>query len=380
MNFIFDPIVLTIPESTDKADINRFVEQINIWSQEVIARRHSFFVSGFYIGVLVNTNRYPEVHTLQPIWEKVSVPVLDIQTISSVCRGLLKRLPYFEDHEDLQNIIGVNAESVRTIPDLDYRFSKDRDIELFIAFREMLGYVAYAKEKSPPLSFEDLSIATHPISNTNFIEISAEILKYDGDMLLTSSVPLITNPNDLLQTRELNDIWQNIEPKLKINLILMAETLTEMNVLDIRGIDHIFYKHDDLGNVKISDPGKLWWMQNRKQILGDSLLSLPNLIYERSFIKDFESCRNIYDRLQLQSTLIRVSLILVRNNGNIALLKAKGGIEYENYTGKRLWNASVGHFRVSDRLRVNCIAESNSLILYNFGSHDYCERDCLRNL
>jgi hypothetical protein len=66
-----------------------------------------------------------------------------------------------------------------------------------------------------------------------------------------------------------------------------------------------------------------------------------------------------------------VATQLEESEGNTAPLKQQGGIQYDNYAGKRLGKQPIGHFRISRGIRVSCMAENGGLTLRHFGAHDY---------
>lgn len=150
-------------------------------------------------------------------------------------------------------------------------------------------------------------------------------------------------------------------------LAMMAEADAIIPVTKIDGLSTALYDADET-NAVISDWGMLIWQRICKEVLGGELLPFPRLRYENSFISDVKSKPN--DRVQLQSCLAKVATILEQSNGNTAKLKESGGFQYDNYTKKKLPKTGqpIGHFRVSQELRVSCIAEDGGLTLRHFGN------------
>lgn len=160
-----------------------------------------------------------------------------------------------------------------------------------------------------------------------------------------------------------------------VQLALMAEGEAALPVAELEDLSRALFDSDaELGII--SDWGALVWSQARETLLGGELLAFPRLRYTGSFQKDVRSIKDQGQRVALQATLARVSVLLEQANGNRAHLRSDGSIQYETYTH----HASIDHFRVSLSLRVNCRAEDGGLTVLNFGSHDYCERDCLRSV
>ena len=126
-------------------------------------------------------------------------------------------------------------------------------------------------------------------------------------------------------------------------------------------------ERDQHGNTSISEWGLLVWNRLKSELLGESLLPFPRLVYLPSFIRDFERAQT-QDRIRLQETLAEIATILEENEGNAAKLKQHGGLQYDNYVNKRDEEGRpIGHFRVSRGLRVSCVYKGGKLYLRQFG-------------
>lgn len=137
---------------------------------------------------------------------------------------------------------------------------------------------------------------------------------------------------------------------------------------DFKGIPETLY--DTLNDeVHPSIWGELAWNKVKTEILEKELVEMPFLCYEQSFIEDFKKTRNAKEKAKLQETLAKASVLLQSSNGDIAELRKNGGLQYENYAN------GIGHFRISDALRVSCIKDENTncLRLRHYGVHDYVE-------
>lgn len=158
-----------------------------------------------------------------------------------------------------------------------------------------------------------------------------------------------------------------------VPLALMAEGKADLPVADVADLSRAIF--DTLADrAFISDWGSLVWNQVRDIFFGEELLAFPRLRYSGSFQRDFRAIRETKQKVELQSILARVSALLEQFNGNRTQLRNNGGLQYETYNS----HPAIDHFRVSLALRVNCRAEDSGLTLLNFGSHDYCEKACLR--
>lgn len=127
---------------------------------------------------------------------------------------------------------------------------------------------------------------------------------------------------------------------------------------------------DQDGNAMISDWGLLVWNRMKAGILGEAPIAFPRLVWEPSFKKDFAAA-TAQERISLQETLALVSMLLEDAGGDPAALKRHGGLQYDNYTGKKaVQGRPIGHFRISQGVRASCIAEEGILKLRHFGAHD----------
>ncbi|GAB4532394.1 MAG: hypothetical protein Kow0063_12920 [Anaerolineae bacterium] len=126
-------------------------------------------------------------------------------------------------------------------------------------------------------------------------------------------------------------------------------------------------ERDQEGNVSISEWGLLVWNRLKGKLLGESLLLFPRLVYSPSFKKDFERAQE-QDKVRLQETLAKVATILEETNGNTAQLKQDGGLQYDNYVNKQdEEKRPIGHFRISQGIRVSCVSKNGKLYLRRFG-------------
>lgn len=156
---------------------------------------------------------------------------------------------------------------------------------------------------------------------------------------------------------------QTIESNAKN--FLLAEV---MGTVEAKFLEHIIpiYKQEIDDVAELSPIGLLAWLEFKKEILEQNLLSFDSLEYQPSFKDDFKDKKR--DVVKLQEVLAKVSYLWQQNNGNIAVLKSDGGLQYENFKGK---NADIGHFRVTQETRVSCVIRDGKLVLRHFGEHDY---------
>lgn len=129
------------------------------------------------------------------------------------------------------------------------------------------------------------------------------------------------------------------------------------------------------GTAILSLWGALVWSQTRDDLLADDLVPLPGLVHEKSFARDFRDCTNPAERVVLQQTLAKAAKLLRAGQGGTRDLKADGGLQYSDYENRRHGADPIGHFRVTQGLRVSCVARNGELHLRHYGAHDYVNDD-----
>ncbi len=121
--------------------------------------------------------------------------------------------------------------------------------------------------------------------------------------------------------------------------------------------------------MTLSTWGKLVWTRCKKELLSQELIEFPKLSYDSSFRQDYKQIARPEDQVQLQETLAKVSMLLQQSHGDTIRLKQDGGLQYDNYTGKsfQVHGQPIGHFRVTQALRVSCISKLGVLYLRKYG-------------
>ena len=125
------------------------------------------------------------------------------------------------------------------------------------------------------------------------------------------------------------------------------------------------------GYVILSVWGTLVWNKIKQELLAESLTTLPCLIYAPTFKTDFKNSNRALDKMKLQEVLAKTSILLEKERGSTRLLKTDSGLLYEDLNNRSLQGRPVGHFRVTQSLRISCVAENGGLRLLHYGEHDY---------
>lgn len=121
----------------------------------------------------------------------------------------------------------------------------------------------------------------------------------------------------------------------------------------------------DAEHAWLNEWGQFLWARQKVAVLGDGdLVRFPSLVYSDRFQRDFASWENRQERAKLQETLVKVSGLWRRNG--LAALRRDSGLLYETYENR----GDIGHFRVTQGLRVSCEPQGEVLVLRRFGAHD----------
>ena len=208
MNLLVDPILLTLPESTaDEDHILSFVHSLCTWNNEVRKGTHQFWTAENYVEALQASNRYPTYNALSNLWAQSDIDTIGVHDAFRACRTLIEGNIYHFDDLTLPDSIAVYEDQVHVDPNLIARLPE----AVAKAFRETLGYVAYARERNHPAIVEDLVLVTHPhpIHADNKIQIDAPIETNQGQDQLETDIPLAANPTDLLGMVDLQTFWDD---------------------------------------------------------------------------------------------------------------------------------------------------------------------------
>ena len=121
------------------------------------------------------------------------------------------------------------------------------------------------------------------------------------------------------------------------------------------------------GKMTLSTWGNLIWKQCKDDLLSGDLISFSRLEYQDTFRADYNRVREKNKRVKLQETLATVTRLLNESNGDPAILRQHGGIQYSKYTNK----GNIDHFRVTQSVRVSCVCKEGKLILNHYDEqHD----------
>ena len=152
--------------------------------------------------------------------------------------------------------------------------------------------------------------------------------------------------------------------------VLLYEGGKEFVTAEFSNIRESLYDELD-GKIYPSLWGNLIWNQVKNKFLSERIIALPRIRYADSFVKDFQNILDKNEKIKLQEVLAKVSVLLDRESGSTRLLKADGGIQYEDFNNKQHKGIPIGHFRITQSVRVSCLAENGELTLRHYGAHDY---------
>lgn len=136
----------------------------------------------------------------------------------------------------------------------------------------------------------------------------------------------------------------------------------------------------------LSNWGKLTWNNCKRDLFTHELLEFPCLLYEKSFLKDYER-RTVNEKIkyELHSALAEISATMLRFNGDTSHINL--GFKYKRYEGEKKCEGGykkneLDHFYLNkdDGWRVSCIVKEITnyengkikvLHMRHFGEHDY---------
>jgi putative CRISPR-associated protein (TIGR02619 family) len=117
------------------------------------------------------------------------------------------------------------------------------------------------------------------------------------------------------------------------------------------------------GQMTLSTWGQLIWNQCKDDLLCGDLIPFSRLEYQDTFRADYNRVKEKHKRVKLQETLATVTRLLDESNGDTAILRQHGGIQYDRYVNK----GNVDHFRVTQDTRVSNTITQGKLILRRYG-------------
>ncbi|WP_193198657.1 putative CRISPR-associated protein [Nostoc sp. MG11] len=117
------------------------------------------------------------------------------------------------------------------------------------------------------------------------------------------------------------------------------------------------------GKMTLSTWGQLIWNQCKGDLLSGDLIHFSRLEYQDTFKADHNRVREKFKRVKLQETLAAVTRLLDESNGDTAILRQHGGIQYDRYVNK----GNIDHFRVTQDTRVSNTISQGKLILRRYG-------------
>lgn len=160
---------------------------------------------------------------------------------------------------------------------------------------------------------------------------------------------------------------QKVDP-YAVELALM-DAGASLSRSEVAGLSEgLLYAIDD--EVTLSNWGKLVWMRRKAEIFSGDLLDFPYIQYAKTFIQDYRNTANHdrQERIKLQEVLAKVSFLLRKHRGDVAVLKGDGGVKYDRYN-----NTTIDHFRIDRPLRVSCRSTAKGIELRYYGDHDHVQ-------
>lgn len=136
--------------------------------------------------------------------------------------------------------------------------------------------------------------------------------------------------------------------------------------------------------MELSYWGNIVWGEYRKTFLKNEFITDYKYIEISDLAKKTfkEKITKQKDKnIELQNKLVKIELLMEKNNGNVKCLIKDNEVHYSDYKGKeykkgpdkRLRGEKVGHFRLNknDNDRVSCVYYDNKIVILNYGKHDF---------
>lgn len=210
MNLLVDPILYAVPAVNGNHEVHiQFIDSLIHWSEEIVAKRHNFYVWHECMYALRQAGCYPDHQNIKQLLKQTNEEIISPDFVFSLCKRLLER-PYLDEwlqNPSLDDLL-VSEADFKVNPDLLNRLPT----VVAEAFQQTLGKIAYIKETQDEPSMSDLLLVTHPITGESVAEISALVDTDDEiDVVVGTDVPLITNSHELDAMQNLAEIWQDAE-------------------------------------------------------------------------------------------------------------------------------------------------------------------------
>lgn len=219
MYFLVDPIVLCLPNRNATSDeISDFIQHLMDWNYFIITNQgdDEFCISEICYDALDRTGLYPVQDSIKNLINNRSDLLMDANTIYNACRQIIESAcwPSFEAKVKLPGLL-VHYDDMTLAPNVAERIPQ----EIAESLQETLGYVAYAKEIVEHDIALDLYFLTHPLNNSDKIEINVTVEdesqnKYNEHKVETD-LPIVESPEDLLKYKSLTDIWEFTEQAIE---------------------------------------------------------------------------------------------------------------------------------------------------------------------
>ena len=120
--------------------------------------------------------------------------------------------------------------------------------------------------------------------------------------------------------------------------------------------------------VSLSTWGMLMWEKQKDTIYSENLINFPNIEYTQLYKSNFQSCNNS-DKIILQACIAELAC-LYNETKSLLKIKQHGGLQYSDYSSINFRNKKLGHFRITQARRVNCLEHNEKLYLLEYGEHD----------
>jgi hypothetical protein len=211
MDLLVDPVVFALPLESEAEDAHlRYVQQLSAWSGELCTMRHNFFASEVCMLALYEAKMYPSGNGFRRLWERSGETDIGYVDALNACRRLMENIPYLEDR--ISGLRNLEIQESNVNPDLLQRLLDP----VACAFRDTLGLVAYARDVIKDTTAESIMLVTHPIEGGSDAHILASVSPGGKIFEVSTSIPMLCSPDDLLDLTDLEECWQETRQALQL--------------------------------------------------------------------------------------------------------------------------------------------------------------------
>jgi len=216
MNFILDPYILALPDSTTETlRLQDYAERLYMWTREVNRRNHKFWLSWAILDALYGSGLYPTYENLQNLTINAQFSAVhDAYTLFRATERELTEPPLLDDQIQDRDI-AYELEQALVIPAAIESRLPDSVAQ---ALRKTLILAALAARKGIDEVFGDLSFATAPNGFRESdlrLEFEAILPGLDDIIIIDDAWPMLTSPAQIDDLEGFTSFWEDTDRAMR---------------------------------------------------------------------------------------------------------------------------------------------------------------------